>query len=116
MAGLPALTSNDILALQALKAWADDQPTDRDRAYLVALRQRESALTPKALAVWNSWPADPLAAELARWRPTFLVEKTAAGFRAFAWIRRQRRYAKRPCQARMTAAEAAAYSHSLIRT
>ena len=110
------LTDTDAAALLVLRAWTRETPTDDNPERLAELRKREAALSESALHAWRFWPAVKLAAELDRWRPAFLVQQTAAGYRAFRWIAHRRAYAQRACASRLSAAEAAVFRSELIRT
>lgn len=113
-----ALTCGDVVALRRIKGHAAD--ADRsgpagEAAYREGLAALEAALTPAARACWFDWPSSRLAAELARWRPAYLIERTRSGLRAFRWVASRGRYASRPTAAGLDASEAAAYGR-LVRT
>ena len=110
------LTDTDVQALIALRTWTRATLAGGNPDRVAELRRREAELSPTARDAWRNWPAEKLTAELDRWRPAFLVQQTAAGYRAFRWIAHRRAYAQRACASRLSAAEAAVFRSELIRT
>jgi hypothetical protein len=89
----PKLTEADVLAIIALRKWVNETPVEQR---CMEIRGKENALPPAAREWWYSVKSADTDAELRRWKPSYRIEKTRAGYRVFRLLKTRGVYRVKP--------------------